>query len=149
MKKMFICLMICSALLMAEQPDSSVTKLNVSDMTYYNVVPDDVLNSEGKIKIEKPFAFKQPDDKWFSKDKWMHFTTAYFLTIQSSYTLEKIFFTEAVDSRHISIGISLSFSLGKELYDVYGKKEIFSWKDLFYDVLGTGLGYLTASVIQQ
>ena len=135
--------------LAAQEADTSVTKIKLSDVKYYDVIYDDVMHGEKEVVSEKPFALIQPNDKWFSKDKWMHFTTTYFLTLQSTYTLENMFFTPPEGSRNISIGISMSFSLSKEFYDVFYKKGIFSWKDLLYDALGTGLGYLTAMALQQ
>jgi uncharacterized protein YfiM (DUF2279 family) len=126
-----------------------VTKLKITDIQYYDVVSSDFQDDEGRVKTDKPFALIQPDDKWFSKDKWMHLTTAYFLTVQSSYTMEKMFFTDADKAQNISLGIGLSFSLGKEFYDVFYKEGIFSWKDLVYDVIGTGLGYLTLTALQK
>ncbi|MCF7832955.1 MAG: DUF2279 domain-containing protein [Candidatus Marinimicrobia bacterium] len=107
------------------------------------------MNTIDHEKSDKPFALRQPTDKWFSQDKWMHLTSAYFLTLQSSFTLENMFYIENENSRKISLGISLSFSLGKEFYDVFSKKSIFSWKDLVYDVVGASLGYLTATAIQK
>ena len=149
MKKITILILALVTILVAQNADTSITKLTISDVKYYDVIDDSVPPDEKVISSEKPFAFKQPNDKWFSKDKWMHFTTSYFLTLQSTYALEKMFFTPPEESRYFSIGISLSFSLGKEFYDVFQKKGIFSWKDLFYDILGTGLGYLTATSLQK
>ncbi|MEA2077145.1 MAG: hypothetical protein U9O95_03915 [Candidatus Marinimicrobia bacterium] len=151
MKKVFLILTLIFTFLAAQeiQSDTSVTRLQMSDVKYYNI---ELQNMENKIDheiSEKPFAFKQPADKWFSKDKWMHLTSAYFLTLQSSYVLENMFYVEPENSRNISIGITLSFSLSKEFYDALGKKSIFSWKDLVYDILGTSLGYLTAGAIQK
>ena len=149
MKKVIILVVMLIGVLAAQEADTNVTKIKIDEVRYYDVVSDKAIIGEKPVEYEKPFALIQPNDKWFSKDKWMHFTTTYFLTLQSTYALEKMFYTEPENSRHISIGISLSFSLGKEFYDVFQNKGIFSWKDLFYDVLGTGLGYLTAMAIQQ
>ena len=151
MKRSLILILIIMGFLSAQdkQADSSVTRINISDVKYYNIHLQDTEQSIDHERSDKPFALRQPTDKWFSKDKWMHLTTAYFLTLQSSYTLEKMFFVESENSRQISLGISLSFSLGKEFYDVFSKKSIFSWKDLAYDILGSSLGYLTTGLIQK
>ncbi len=130
-------------------PDTTVTIVPMSDVKYYEVrILDDKNEIDHEIS-DKPFALIQPNDKWFSKDKWMHLTSSYFLTLQSSFAMEKMFYTKAENARYVSVGISLTFSLGKEFYDTFGKKSIFSWKDLFYDILGTGLGYLTSTALQK
>lgn len=151
MKRLLVLFLILISVLSAQeiQADSSVTRLQMSDVKYYDIQSPDILKGIDHERSDKPFALRQPTDKWFSKDKWMHLTTTYFLTLQSSFALEHMFFVESENSRQISVGISLSFSLGKEFYDVFGKKSIFSWKDLVYDVLGSGLGYLTAVAIQK
>ena len=151
MKRLLILILILMSLLSAQdkQADSSVTRINISDVKYYDFQSQDVQQSIDHERSDKPFALHQPTDKWFSKDKWMHLSAAYFLTLQSSFTLEHMFFVESENSRQISLGISLSFSLGKEFYDVFSKKSIFSWKDLAYDIIGGGLGYLTATAIQK
>ena len=151
MKRLLILILILMSCLSAQdkQADSSVTRINVSDVKYYDIQSQNIQQSIDHERSDKPFALRQPTDKWFSQDKWMHLTTAYFLTLQSSYTLENMFFVESENSRQISLGISLSFSLGKEFYDVFSKKSIFSWKDLAYDIIGGGLGYLTATAIQK
>jgi len=151
MKRFFVFVLILVSFLSAQenQVDSSTTRIKISDVKYYNVQTNNIQESIDHEKSDKPFALYQPTDKWFSKDKWMHLSTSYFLTLQSSFALEHMFFVESENSRQISLGISLSFSLGKEFYDVFSKKSIFSWKDLAYDILGSGLGYLTAAAIQK
>lgn len=130
------------------QTDTTVTKIHISDVQFYSLQKNDQTEIE-TVKALKPFAFIQPEDRWFSKDKWMHLSTAYFITVQSSYALHKMFYANTDDAKHISVGITLSLSLGKEFYDAFYKKSIFSWKDLVYDLLGSGLGYITLMGIQQ
>jgi putative lipoprotein len=149
MKKTIIVLLTVFAFMFASEPDTTSTSLKISDLQYFSLHSSENLLSGQEIKKDlKPFAIIQPNDKWFSKDKWMHFTTAYFITLQSTYTLDKMLFVPQKDARNASIGIALSLSLGKELYDVFEKKSIFSWKDLCYDVLGAGLGYYTTQLIK-
>lgn len=149
--------MIC-AFLFAEdaQQDSSVTRIPVSAVKFYNIVDE----QQNEIPFpgtgpgykdpasERPFALHQPADRWFSRDKWMHLSASYFIVLQSNYVLNKNFRFTDTEADNISYGISLSLSLGKEFYDVFGKKGIFSWKDLLYDLIGSGLGYMTARALQ-
>ncbi len=151
MKRLLILATIIITVLSAQDKstDTTVTKIKISDVKYYDIQHQDLSESIDHERSDKPFALYQPTDKWFSKDKWMHLTTAYFITLQSSFALENMLLFESEPSRNISFGISLTFSLGKEFYDVFSKKSIFSWKDLAYDVLGSSLGYLTAGAIQK
>ncbi|MCK5817540.1 MAG: DUF2279 domain-containing protein [Candidatus Marinimicrobia bacterium] len=151
MKRFLVFIFILISFLSAQenQIDSSVTRIKISNVKYYDVQTHNTQQGLDHEKSDKPFALYQSTDKWFSKDKWIHLSTAYFLTLQSSFVLEHMFLVESENSRQISLGISLSFSLGKEFYDVFSKKSIFSWKDLVYDIVGSGLGYLTATAIQK
>lgn len=158
MKRICLCCLCFFVFLFSQETenDSSLTRVPLSEVKHYEVMygenagtDNGMLDEYSTIASEKPFSFRQPGDRWFSHDKWMHLSSAYFLTLQNSYLLDKMLLVSPETSRHISIGITVSFSIGKELYDVIGKNGIFSWKDLFYDVLGATLGYLTATVIQQ
>ncbi|MFA6617829.1 MAG: hypothetical protein WCT23_02030 [Candidatus Neomarinimicrobiota bacterium] len=144
MKKILLILLSLSVLVLAAEADTSSTHVKISDIKYFSLKSsEDQLPVQESKKHLKPFALIQPEDKWFSKDKWMHLTTAYFISIQSHYALNEMLYVSDKNSRNASVGIALSLSLGKEFYDVFGKEGIFSWKDLFYDILGTGLAYYT------
>ncbi len=159
MKKIIILLFCGTVLLSAEtadttRSDTGRTSVPLSGVKYYDIV--DRKDAEGEngrlsadLRPEHPFALRQPADRWFSHDKWMHLSASYFLTLQSAYAFNKMLLSEAETAHNISVGITLSLSLGKEFYDVFANDGIFSWKDLFYDILGTSLGYLTVSALQQ
>ncbi len=151
MKRILTILVVLLSIISAQEAgkDSSITRIKISDVQYFNVQSSINESDIDYETSEKPFALHQVNDKWFSKDKWMHLTATYFATVQSAYALENMLLIKPENSRYISIGITLSFSLGKEFYDVFAKKSIFSWKDLTYDILGAGLGYLTAAAIQK
>ncbi|MDX9780387.1 MAG: hypothetical protein WC372_04490 [Candidatus Neomarinimicrobiota bacterium] len=156
----FLCLALCCFGLLFSAADeatsdSTVTRVPLSSVKYYNIEDDRGLKKEfSPISpyrdpvSEHPFALRQPNDRWFSPDKWMHLSTSYFIVLQSHYVLNRNFRFPESDAGHISLGLSLSLSLGKEFYDVFGRKGIFSWKDLVYDVLGSALGYFTLQLIQ-
>ncbi|MBW6458753.1 MAG: hypothetical protein K0B52_06285 [FCB group bacterium] len=155
MKKYLVLLLFTSGLLFAfgNGEDSTVTRIQIKDVKYYDITGNNGdQNGDhpyADIRTDRPFALRQPTDRWFSHDKWMHLTTAYFLTLQTSYTLDKMFLFEQESARRTSVGVSISLSIGKELYDVFGNNGIFSWKDLLYDLLGTSLGYMTLHAIQK
>lgn len=144
MKKTIILMLLSITAVFALEADTNSTTIKISDLQYYSLQSAEALLSGQEIKSNiKPFAIIQPNDKWFSKDKWMHLTTAFFITVHGSYTLNEMLYFSEQDARNTSVGIALSFSVGKELYDVFGKNSIFSWKDLCYDILGASLGYYT------
>jgi uncharacterized protein YfiM (DUF2279 family) len=152
-KRILFCLLF-SALLCAanDESDTSVTRIPVSAVKLYSI-KDDTRENELPASYrdpasERPFALRQPEDHWFSKDKWMHLSASYFIVIQSRFVLEKNFRFSVPEANNISYGLSLSLSLGKEFYDVFGNNGIFSWKDLVYDLIGSGLGYLTVKALE-
>jgi uncharacterized protein YfiM (DUF2279 family) len=152
----FFLFLLSFGLLFADntKQDTTVTRIMPKDVMYYDIVNGNDKDITGDqtyrdFRSDKPFALRQPTDRWFSHDKWMHLTTSYFLTVQASYALDKMFMFPQESSRNISIGLTVSLALGKELYDVYGNNGIFSWKDLVYDLLGTGLGYLTLNALHK
>lgn len=157
MKQLLTIILLSFLVLYAEEtlPDSTVTRVPLSSVKFYNIIGEEQ-NIEGSESLnakyrdtasERPFAIRQPNDRWFSKDKWMHLSTSYFIVLQSKYVLNKNFRFAPEESNNISYGISLSLSLGKEFYDVFGENGIFSWKDLIYDLIGSGLGYLTVRAL--
>lgn len=81
-------------------------------------------------------------DNWFSEDKFFHFSVSALL-VGSSYHFLKC---RLEKNKEISTTLSLTstFLLGifKEIYDKKIKKKYFSYKDLIFDVLGIGCGYL-------
>ncbi len=149
LKKMIIIGMLAFACIYAESADTTSTSIGISDMQFYTIIPAEGEQEGFGIKTLKPFAIIQPEDKWFSKDKWMHFTTAYFISLQSNFTLNEMFYTRKNNARYVSLGITLSLSLGKEVYDTFAKGSYFSWKDLCYDILGAGLAYYTSQLIYE
>ncbi|MDD4961347.1 MAG: hypothetical protein PHX07_03820 [Candidatus Marinimicrobia bacterium] len=136
-----------------ENKDSTVTRVPESAVRYYSIqdapgLQTGTLSPYRDPVSDRPFALHQPNDRWFSPDKWMHLSSSYFIVLQSHYVLNRNFRFPENEAKNISVGLSFSLSLGKEFYDVFGKKGIFSWKDLVYDILGCALGYFTLQLIE-
>jgi len=127
--------------------DSSYTKVKLENIRSFDFDQDEINHPQSAVKYKK-FALNQPTDKWFSKDKWMHLSSAYIITLHGAYTSNHFFLLEKQASRNISVGISIGLAMGKEFYDAYGKDTYFSWKDFLYDLAGSTLGYLTLIVCQ-
>ncbi|HEC77809.1 MAG TPA: hypothetical protein ENI34_01530 [candidate division WOR-3 bacterium] len=80
-------------------------------------------------------------DSWFSRDKFLHFSTSSALTgITYSFWLKQLKQDEN-RGKIYSVSLSALLGVGKELYDKK-KKGLFSWKDLFWDGVGVAVGYL-------
>jgi putative lipoprotein len=86
-------------------------------------------------------------DDWFSQDKFLHFGVSAGLA-GAGYTSGALLF-DAPHARWLTgAGVALGVGLGKELYDA-GRGSIFSWKDLSWDVLGTGTGLALSWAIER
>lgn len=145
MKRLLFILILASGLIAQSPQDSSYTKVKLEDFSkVYTAEKPSVI----KAPHYRKFALKQPNDKWFSPDKWSHLTTSYFAVMQSSYTFEHFFLSDRETAGHVGIGVGISLSLGKEAYDAFYKKTYFSWKDLTYDIIGTSLAYLSLNYLK-
>lgn len=131
----------------AASEDSSYTKVKLENIRSFDFSQGEKNHSQPAVNYKK-FALKQPTDKWFSKDKWMHLSSAYIITLHGAYTSNHFFLLEKQPSLNFSVGMSIGLALGKEFYDAYGKDTYFSWKDLLYDLAGSALGYMTLTVCQ-
>ncbi len=81
-------------------------------------------------------------DKWVAEDKFWHFGMSFAL-VGSSYHLFKCRL-QREENRATLFSLGGTFSLGvlKELWDMKKPKGYFSYRDLIYNLLGIGVGYL-------
>lgn len=79
-------------------------------------------------------------DPWISEDKFYHFTATSLIVGSTYHLLYCRLNMDEEKGRIASIGVAISVSILKELYDLKRKRH-FSWKDLVYDILGIGAGY--------
>jgi putative lipoprotein len=81
---------------------------------------------------------RPPEDRWFARDKAMHFATS--AVLQSvGYTLLRSNGLERRDAAWTAGAATLSVGVGKELWD-QRSGGTFSWKDLAADGAGAGAG---------
>jgi putative lipoprotein len=86
-------------------------------------------------------------DDWLGQDKLLHFSISAGLA-GAGYTGGALLF-EAPQARWLTgAGVALGVGLGKELYDA-GRGSIFSFKDLTWDVLGTGTGLALSWAVER
>jgi putative lipoprotein len=88
------------------------------------------------------FSPLQPEDKWTSADKWSHFSFSVIMTVHNYYYINEFSSFNQQENRNLTVGISLTMGLSKEIIDFQKRKSIFSWKDLAFDIAGTAAGLI-------
>lgn len=86
-------------------------------------------------------------DEWFALDKIQHFTTSMYLTTTAYYFQNREFRISEKNSKTNSIYISLSFGIGKEIWDLH-KDNLFSVKDLIADMAGILTGLIIVNNVE-
>ena len=76
----------------------------------------------------------------FGKDKYDHFIGSAFITAAGYCVLRNKCEMSHQNALVYSAGISLSFGIGKEVYDILSQKGHPSWRDLLADIAGLALG---------
>jgi len=82
----------------------------------------------------------KPEDKWIGMDKFWHWAMAFALTGSSYHFIRNRIDTPDPDAFILSVSGTLLFSVAKEFYDL-ARYNLFSYKDLCYDILGIATGY--------
>ena len=93
-------------------------------------------NNTGK-KVKK--------DKWVGWDKFGHFFVSGFLAGASYSIYHKNFNNDKESSVYFASILTLGLGVGKEVSDSRKPQNIFSCKDLFFDILGISAGLLLAA----
>ncbi len=83
-------------------------------------------------------------DAWFGIDKIKHFFMSAFIESVSYSALQaaRVHYRSALGG---AIGITLGFGVGREIHDKRTPGNIFSVRDLTWDVIGTGVGTVLLS----
>ncbi|WP_373047945.1 YfiM family protein [Vulgatibacter sp.] len=89
-----------------------------------------------------PAGAAADDDPWFGPDKVKHFGASAALAV-GGYALGAAFFDEVPARLATGAGIALGAGVAKEVADLAGAGSA-SWRDLVWDVAGTGAGLLVA-----
>lgn len=87
---------------------------------------------------------KKQKDSWFGADKGKHFLVSAAIGAGSSAILENKGSSDC-DAAAGGIGISLVFGAGKEYHDKYISNKYWSWKDMFWNLVGGTVGSLAAT----
>lgn len=101
-----------------------------------------VLSTVLAAMVAVPATARAENDPWFSRDKALHFGVSG-LIASNGYFATRL----ADGNRGLALGIgagtAIVIGVGKELYDLTGRGDP-SWKDLSWDLVGTGTGLLVA-----
>jgi putative lipoprotein len=89
-----------------------------------------------------PTAARADDDPWFARDKALHFGASATLAA-GGYALGAALFDGVPPRFATGAGLALGAGVAKELADLAGAGHA-SWRDLAWDVVGTGAGLLLA-----
>ncbi len=102
----------------------------------------------GLLLIALPSGARAQDD-WFGPDKILHFIGGFVCT-GAGYVVAR----DAWDWEHdravsFGVGVGVTCSIAKELYDAFVKRTYFSGKDLVWDGLGIGLGVIVVNAMEE
>jgi putative lipoprotein len=81
-----------------------------------------------------------PNDRWTGQDKAKHFVASASIAAATTAVVNR----QDPDTHRdlpIAVGVTLSFGVGKEAYDLNVGGTGWSWKDLAWDLLGALTGY--------
>jgi len=84
------------------------------------------------IAIEKD----QPQDKWFAIDKVQHFSYSCLVSLGTQYVLVNKIGKDETSALPISLGMSFSAGIAKEIQDSKSKNGFFSRKDVVANIMG-------------
>ena len=84
------------------------------------------------LAIEKD----QPQDKWFAIDKVQHFSYSCLVSLGTQYVLVNKMGKDETSALPVSLGISFTAGITKEIQDSKSKNGFFSRKDLVANTIG-------------
>ena len=84
------------------------------------------------LAIEKD----QPQDKWFAIDKVQHFSYSCLVSLGTQYVLVNKMGKDETSALPVSLGISFTAGITKEIQDSKSKNGFFSRKDLVANTMG-------------
>lgn len=99
------------------------------------------LLAAGLLLLAAP-AHAEEKDPWLGRDKALHFGASAVLA-GGGYGVGAMIFDARRDRALLGGAVALSAGVGKELYDLTGAGNA-SYRDLTWDVVGTGVGLLLA-----
>lgn len=96
----------------------------------------------GSVMSFASAAGAQSSDDWFGRDKALHFAASAAIA-GGAYAVGALWLDDTLPRALLGAGAGLAAGVGKELLDLAGYGDP-SWRDLAWDVAGTGVGVLAA-----
>jgi len=106
----------------------------------FAIFPETVLGM-GSHPIPSP-RVGRIHDPWLARDKAKHFLASALLTGSATYVALHRWGMHRDESQMFGIGFAFSLGVIKEISDWKRPVGHFSWKDLSFDILGIGVGFL-------
>jgi len=97
------------------------------------------------ILRKKSTEARMKEDKWLGWDKFGHFFISGFLAGASYSIYHENFNNDKKSSCYFASILALSMGIGKEISDSQKTQNIFSYKDLIFDILGISAGLVIAT----
>ena len=88
------------------------------------------------LDIIDSFEKNQPQDKWFAIDKVQHFSYSCLVSLGTQYVLVNKMGKDETSALPVSLGISFTAGITKEIQDSKSKYGFFSRKDLVANTMG-------------
>jgi uncharacterized protein YfiM (DUF2279 family) len=102
--------------------------------------------SAGRLLLKENYKDKKvKEDRWVGWDKFGHFFVSVFLAGASYSIYHKNFNNDKESSVYFASILTLGAGVGKEVSDSRKPRNIFSYKDLIFDILGISAGLLIAT----
>ncbi|MDD2890204.1 MAG: hypothetical protein PHE49_06145 [bacterium] len=108
--------------LLAGKSDSTLSEPVVVDSFY--------------LACQKTGLLEPYEDEWFAIDKFHHFAYSLGTTALIFHVYHCQLNNPTPGAQMLSISTTALFGIGKEVYDKFYKKTLFSYKDLTFDILG-------------
>ena len=88
------------------------------------------------LDIIDSFEKNQPQDKWFAIDKVQHFSYSCLVSLGIQYVLVNKMGKDETSALPVSLGMSFTAGITKEIQDSKSKNGFFSRKDLVVNTMG-------------
>lgn len=132
--------MVLLALFLLTMPIEKTFGTRISNPPACHCTP--LISDQCKLKAVVSDTIRMIPDKWFALDKFYHFAVSFSLIGSSYHLLANRLGVEKSYSTTGSIGGVFALGITKELYDASRPDDRFSYRDLIFDLIGIGLGYL-------
>ena len=101
-----------------------------------DIIPSSLFGSMLFFLLLTPVLANQPQDKWLAIDKVQHFSYSCLVSLGTQYILVNKMGKDETSALPISLGMSFTAGITKEIQDSKSKNGFFSRKDLVANTMG-------------